>query len=75
MRTTSVMNLKDKFLEVKLEVQKVCAFKIDHYCQTSLQKGLKFIPPVNNARECLVFPTLNNILIFANVISEKHFSL
>lgn len=34
------MNLKDKFLEVKLEVQKVCAFKIDHYYQMSLQNGL-----------------------------------
>lgn len=34
------MNLQDKFLDVKLDVQRVCAFKIDHYCQISLQKGL-----------------------------------
>lgn len=36
MRSTSVMNLQDKFLEVKLKVQRVCAFKIDNYCQASL---------------------------------------
>lgn len=59
------MNLKDKFLEVKLEVQKVCAFKIDHYTKCLSKTVYKFIPPINNARECLVFPTLSNILIFA----------
>ena len=35
----------------------------------------QFVPLVNDASECLIFATLSNVLISANLIREKHFIL
>lgn len=42
------MNLQYKFLEVKLDIQRICAFKIDHTAKYLSKNVYQFKPLINN---------------------------